>query len=151
MHEVSTLRCSRLKNSLHCVSTEVRKLPYYDGLDDVNIFLDQFEKDVPKEHWFQALHLALIAMPTRWWGTCKDNFADWKEYRRMMQLRFRCASNRLTEKYIGKDDLHEHLAQYTKAWGEIPQPEWVHIFIHTLDVMPKNWYLEMELRHGTID
>jgi len=27
----------------------------------------------------------------------------------------------------------------------------VHIFIHTLDVIPKKWYLETELRHGTTD
>jgi len=59
-------------------------LPYYDGLDDVSMFLDHFERDVPKEHWLQALDLTLRDTPTRWWGTHKDNFVDWKEYHRMM-------------------------------------------------------------------
>lgn len=37
---------------LHCVSWEVRKLPYYDGLTDVDLFLDKFECEVPKDHRF---------------------------------------------------------------------------------------------------
>ena len=37
------------------------------------------------------------------------------------------------------------------TWGEIPQSEWVHIFIHTLDVIPMNLYLEMEMQHETAD
>jgi len=42
-----------------------------------------------------------------------------------------------------------HLAKWTKVYGAKPQPEWVHLLCHTLDVIPMNWYLEMELRHGT--
>lgn len=30
-----------------------------------------------------------------------------------------------------------------------PQLKWVHLFCHTLDIIPMNWYLETELRHGT--
>jgi len=57
----------------------------------------------------------------------------------------------MTEKYSGKDDQCEHLDQWTKAWGEEPQQEWVHIFCHTLYTIPMNWYLEMELHHGTTE
>ena len=39
----------------------------------------------------------------------------------------------------------------TKAWGEEPQPKWVHIFFHTLDVVPHNWYLETELHRRNVD
>ena len=35
------------------------------------------------------------------------------------------------------------------AYGEKPQPEWVHLFFHTLDVIPMNSYIEIELHHGT--
>lgn len=42
LHKVSTLRCNRLTKSLHCISIEVRNLPYYDGISDVNLFLDDF-------------------------------------------------------------------------------------------------------------
>lgn len=43
------------------------------------------------------------------------------------------------------------MAHWAKAWDEEPKPKWVHKFYHTLDVIQMNWYLEMELRHGTID
>jgi len=41
-----------------------------------------------------------------------------------------------------------HLAKWMKAYGENPQLEWVHLFCHTLDVIPMNFYVETELRHG---
>jgi len=55
------------------------------------------------------------------------------------------------EKYTGNDDLCEHLDNWKKAWGEEPQLEWVHIFCHTLDTIPMNWYVEKELRHGNVE
>jgi len=69
-----------MMKSLRCVSSEVRKLPYYDGLTDIDMVLDEFEHEVPKGHHFQALELALCAMPTRWWGTHKDSFVGWRDY-----------------------------------------------------------------------
>jgi hypothetical protein len=54
LHEVSTLRCNMMTKSLRCVSSEVRNLPYYDGLTDVDKFLDAFEREVPEKHRFQA-------------------------------------------------------------------------------------------------
>lgn len=63
----------------------------------------------------------------------------------MMKLLFGYANTYITEKYIGKDDSHEHLAQWMKEWGEEPHPEWVHLFFHTLDTILMNWYLEREL------
>lgn len=44
-----------------------------------------------------------------------------------------------------------HLAKSTQAYGEKPQPEWVHLFYHTLDVIPMNWYIETKLLHGIGD
>lgn len=44
------LCCNLMTKSLQCISIEVRNIPHFDGLDDVNIFLDEFEKEVPKEH-----------------------------------------------------------------------------------------------------
>ena len=56
---------------------------------------------------------------------------------------------RLADEYDGWDDPHTHLAKWTKVYGEEPQPEWVNLFYHTLYVIPKIWYTEMELHHGT--
>ena len=41
-----------------------------------------------------------------------------------------------------------HLVKWTKVYREELQPEWVHLFYHTLGTIPMNWYTEMELRHG---
>lgn len=68
LHEVSTLCYNMMMKSLHCVSSEVRNLPYYDGLTNVDKFLDAFEREVLEDHHFQALYLALCPMPTQWWG-----------------------------------------------------------------------------------
>lgn len=142
------MQCNMHTKSLLCISIEVCNLPYYDGLEYVKLFMDKFERDVSEEHCFQALYIALRATPTRWWGTHKNNFTNWKEYQRMMKLRLGYANTHITEKYIGKDDSCENLARWTKAWGEEPQLEWVHIFFHTFDTIPMNWYLETELQHG---
>jgi len=55
----------------------------------------------------------------------------------------------MTDKYDGKDDACTHLAKWAHAYGAKPQPEWVHLFCNTLDVISMNWYLETELHHGT--
>lgn len=70
-------------------------------------------------------------------------------YRKMMRLWFGHPQVRLTKKYNGRDDPCKHLAKWTKVYGVEPHLEWVHLFFHTLDVIPTNWYLEIELRHGT--
>jgi len=103
-----------MKKSLHCILSKVRKLPYYDGLTNIDLFLDDIECEFPEEHHFQALELALSATPVRWWGTHKDSFTGWQDYRRMMKLPFRCADTRMTEKYNGRDDPHDHLEKWTK-------------------------------------
>ena len=87
LHEVTTLGYNMMTQSLHCVPSEVWNLPTYDGLNDVDVFLDAFEREV--------------------------------------------------------------LEKWAKAYGAKPQPEWVHLFCHTLDVIPMNWYLETDLHHGT--
>lgn len=65
-----------MTKSLHCVSFEIEHLPTYDGLTDVDCFLDAFEREVSKKHCFHAFDCVLRAMPIRWWGTYKDNFID---------------------------------------------------------------------------
>lgn len=64
-----------------------------------------------------------------------------------MKSRFGYANTRMMERYIRKDDPHEHFVRQNKAWGEEPQPEWVHIFWQTLDTIRMYWYLENKLWH----
>ena len=116
LHEVSTLHCNMMIKSLCCVSSEVRSFPYYDGITDVDKFLDAFEREVPEKHCFQALDLALCATPPRQCGMHKNSFDGWREYRKMMRLRFGHPKIWLTEKYDGRNYLHDHLAKWTNVW-----------------------------------
>ena len=68
-----------------------------------------------------------------------------------MRLQFGHPHTRVAEKYDGRNDLHDHLAKWTRAYGMEPQPDWVHLFFHTLDTIPMNWYLEIELCHGIVE
>ena len=43
LHEVTTLNCNMMMRSLCCISMEVRDLPMYDGLSEVDDFLNIFE------------------------------------------------------------------------------------------------------------
>ena len=98
---VTTLNCNMMTRSLRCVSTKVRYLPTYDGLSEVDTFLDKFEREVLERQRFQALNWVLRATLVRWWGTHKGSFDDWHECRRMMCTWFGKRRVRLTDKYNG--------------------------------------------------
>ena len=59
------MNCNMMTQSLRCVSLEERNLPTYDGLNEVDTFLDVFESGVPEKQCFQALDWALCAMSAR--------------------------------------------------------------------------------------
>lgn len=99
-----------MTRSLCYVSTEVRDLHIYDGLNKLDTFLDAFEKQVLEKQCFHALDWVLRAMPVRWRGMQKGSFIDWHKCRRMMRIRFGKPKVRLTEKYNGHDNLRAHLA-----------------------------------------
>ena len=101
---------------LQGVSSKVRNFPTYDGLSDVDVFLDAFEREVPEKQCFQDLDRALYITPTRWWGTHKGSFHDWRECRRMMHTQFGKPRMRLIDKYNGRDDPRAHLARWVQAY-----------------------------------
>ena len=109
-----------ITKSLRCVSSEVRDMPHYDGLTDVDHLLDAFKREVPEKHRFQELDWMLCATSARWWGTHKNSFDDWREYRRMMRVCFGHPKVRLTEKYDGRNDLHDHFSKWTEVCGAKP-------------------------------
>ena len=76
LHEVTMLHCNMMTRPLRCVTIEVRDLPTYDGLSEVDDFLNKFEKEVPERQHFDALKWVLYAMPTRWWGTHQTSFKN---------------------------------------------------------------------------
>ena len=93
----------------------------------------------------------LCSTPAQWWGTHEGTFEDWRTYRHMMKIIFGKPELSITEKYNGCDDPRMHLTRWIRAYGEEPQPEWVHLFYHTLDVIPRNWCTKVELLHDTCE
>jgi len=137
--------------SLYCIRAQDRELPTYDGLTIIDEFLTKFEIVVPEHQQLNALRWALHTMPVQWWGTHEGTFEDWHDCRSMMRIRFRKPEVCITEKYDRRDDPCMHLTRWIKDYGEEPQPEWVHLFYHTLDVIPRNWYTKVELLHDTCE
>ena len=66
-----------------------------------------------------------------------------------MEVIFREEVSLVYHKYSGLANPVEHLNQCRIVFVEYPRQEWVHHFIHTLEMTPKTWYTYMELRQGT--
>jgi hypothetical protein len=77
MYEVSTWSCAILTKVIHWIGTEVINPPTFDGLNNLETFLFEFEGIVPIEHRLLALDEALKATPARWWETHKKNIMEW--------------------------------------------------------------------------
>ena len=82
------LNYNMMTRLLRYVETEVRDLPTYDRLSEVDDFLNRFEREVPEQQRFEALKWVLHATPTRCWGMCQESFEDWCKCRRMMLMWF---------------------------------------------------------------
>jgi hypothetical protein len=45
----------------------------------------------------------------------------------------------------------KHLEKCRTQWRMTPPEEWPHHFIHTLEGIPENWYVDQEMRRGTTE
>jgi hypothetical protein len=77
MYVVSTRRCARLTREVRWIGTTVSNLPAFDGLNNLEAYLLEFEEIVPIQQRLLALDESLKETPTRWWGTHKHNIIDW--------------------------------------------------------------------------
>ncbi len=85
-----------------------------------------------------ALDVALKATPARWWNAHKKHIDSWPECQRLLQIQFGNEEAYVKTKSNGDTDPREHVKIGTTVWHRIPQKEWVHRFIHTLDTVPRN-------------
>ena len=60
-----------MTKSLRWIGTEVKDISSFDGLADVNDFLQQFEQEIPREKMMEAIDLVVRATPARWWHAHK--------------------------------------------------------------------------------
>jgi hypothetical protein len=58
---------------------------------------------------------------------------------------------RMMQRYDGQGSPLEHLEKCRTLWMMTPPEEWPHHFIHTLEGIPENWYVDQELRRGTAE
>ena len=63
----------------------------------------------------------------------------------LMEIRFREVMDFPDQKYIGMTNPEEHIEHCRWNWQEYPQQEWVHRFLHTLEIVPRSWYTSVEL------
>ena len=71
--------------------------------------------------------------------------------RRLLEIRFGENVSYVGQKYMGLMNPVNYIENYHAAWNIVPRQEWVHLFIHTLDTIPRNWYTLVKLRRGNID
>ena len=65
LHEVSGRRLARITKTLHWIRSEVSTLPIFDGLSDIQIFVHEYEAQLPYSERLQHLVVALRATPAR--------------------------------------------------------------------------------------
>ena len=68
-----------------------------------------------------------------------------------MEIRFWEEISFPNKKYTGLTDLGECVEHCRRIWKEHLRQEWVHRFIHTLEIVPRTWYTSKELQRGTIE
>jgi hypothetical protein len=69
----------------------------------------------------------------------------------LLQVKFKTKTKYILQKHIGLILPTDHLTQCTTTWSLVPKHEWTHLFVHTLDTIPKNWYIELEVCRGITD
>jgi hypothetical protein len=92
-----------------------------------------------------SLDVVLKETLARWSVAHKAGMKDWSQCIRLMQIRFGTDIENITQSYIGESDPVDHVEQCKDRWNVTPKEEWIHIFIHTLDTISKNRYLELEM------
>jgi hypothetical protein len=77
LHEVSQRRCATITKELRWIGSEVSTVPTFDGLSDIQLFLKQYEEQIPLEKRLEVLDIALQATPARWWDAHKNIISSW--------------------------------------------------------------------------
>jgi hypothetical protein len=86
MYEVSMQRCARLTKEVRWIGTKVSNTPTFDGLNNSETFLLEFEGIVPIQKRLLALNESLKTKPTRWWETHKNNIAEWVQCHTLLTM-----------------------------------------------------------------
>ena len=140
LYELHGHRCAQLTKSLRYLSAQPRELPTYVGLTDPGEFIVQ----APQSQRMQTLETALGATVA---GQNDNNKTtpSWEASQKFLRLSFINQVQEARSNFIGQNSPREHLRQIYTAWDNIPREEWVHKFVHTLEPLAQNRYMEAEL------
>ena len=83
-------------------------------------------------------------------GTHKKSISEWTQCRILLEIIFGEYISYTSRKYTGLTHLVEHIEHCRMTWLEYVRQEWVHHFIHTLDMKPRNSYTSVEIQRGNI-
>ena len=150
LYELHGHSSTRPTKSLRWLSSQPSALPYFDGSTNPDPFIVQFSGQIPEPQKMTSLELALRVSAARWWKSHKPQIPSWEDCQRLLRLRFKDQPEEVQSKFDGKSSPQEHLAKCYEAWKYVPQDEWAHRFVHTLEPIAKNWYEETELRLDTV-
>jgi hypothetical protein len=92
-----------------------------------------------------ALYVGKKVTSTRWRVKHKDGIRDWQQCKRLLQVRFGTKNESVMPKYSGLRFPADHFTKCTMQWILEPKQEWTHLIVHTLDIIPKNWYIELDV------
>ena len=97
------------------------------------------------------MDFALKATPSIWWVAHKQYILDWPRCRKLMEIWFGEKISYTGQKCTWLTNPIEHI-EYCRATGEAwSWEEWVHHFVHTLDMIPRHCYTSVELQRGTLE
>ena len=99
LYEVSAHRCTFMTKSLQWIGIEIKDTPSFDGLANVNNFLERFEQEIPQEQRMSVIDLAVRATPARWWYAHKENIASWDDIKRLMAIIFYIDREHVQQQY----------------------------------------------------
>ena len=125
-------------------------MPTYEGIPKLESFVIEFEEKVIEPHGLLDLDLALKATPSRWWVAHKKNILELPKCRRLLEVIFGEKMLYTVSKYTGLTNLVEHIEHFRETWDISLRQEWIHKLIHTLEMIPRNWYMQVELRRVTV-
>lgn len=142
-------RCERMTKSLRWIGSQVGSIPIYDGFNNLEFFIEDFEKIVLEPQRILALYITLKATPARWWGVHKKTLETWSQCKELLQVRFSEELEFSERSYTGFCCPKQHVTDCVERWKNIPKEQWVHKLVHTLDIVPRNWYTKLEVCRGT--
>ena len=137
LHEVLGRRLARITKTLCWIGSKVSTLPIFDGLSDIQIFVQEYEAQLPCSKRLQHLVVALRATLARWWTVYQRNIATWDTCCRLLMIRFGGYIRGMESLYDGVSGPFSHIRACEEAWKDKPKDVWVHLFVHTLDSSPR--------------